>query len=140
MNTNHPKVKKIIRQCERRIMKLTGRHSVNIFILYAPTVTIPYEEIERVVCEVTGIRIDLARLSSRRLEYRTTRQLICFYARAHTLMSYKLIGQKVNRNDHTTVRSSELRIKSLLESGDAEVCRLVREINSRIEKVNKKTF
>lgn len=135
MNLNHPKVKKIVRQCERRIMKLTGRSKVKLLILNAPANPVPYEQIEKIVCEVTGIRIELATQQSRKHEYRTTRQLICFYARTHTVMSYRLIGVKVNRRDHTTIISSIRRIKGLIESGDPEVSHLVKEITARIEQL-----
>lgn len=135
MTIHHPKVKKILRQCERRIMKMTGRAPINVFILATPTFIIPYDDIERIVCETTGVRIDLIKQSSRCYEYRLPRQLICFYARAHTHMSYKLIGQKVNRHDHTTVMNSIQRIKSLIETFDPEVCKFVRDINLRIQQL-----
>lgn len=135
MTIHHPKVKKVLRQCERRIMKMTGRAPISVFILTAPTFIVPYDEIEKVVCEITGIRIELIKLPSRCYEYRLPRQLICFYARAHTHMSYKLIGQKVNRHDHTTVMNSIHRIKSLIETSDPEVCKIVRDINLRMEQL-----
>lgn len=137
MNVHHPKVKKILRQCERRIMKLTGQGPVSIFVLNTPGVVIPYEVIEKIVCEVTGIEIERITLPTRIIEYRIARQLICFYARQYTHMPYRLIGQKVHRYDHTTVINSIQRIKWLIETGDTEVCRLVKDINMRIEQAKK---
>lgn len=136
MNVHHPKVKKILRQCERRIMTLTGRSPISIFILNSYPATIPYEDIERIVCEVTGISPEQAKLKSRRTEFKVTRQLLCFYARAHTSMCYRLIGEKVNLTDHATVMHSIKRIKGLIETDDADISRYAKEINIRIAQLN----
>lgn len=132
MNVHHPKVKKILRQCERRIMKLTGRSPLSVFILQVPGGNVPYQDIEDIVCNVTGYSIEIAKQDSRRYEYRITRHLICFFARAHTPMSYRQIGEKINRQDHTTIMKAINRIKHLIDSGDPEICRYVKEINIRI--------
>lgn len=132
MTIHHPKVKKVLRQCERKIMKLIGKGPVSLFILNSHPATIPYEDIQRIVCEVTGVSIEYAACRSRRMEYRTTRQMICFFARTHTAMTYKMIGEKVNRQDHTTVIHSIKRIKDLIESNDNDVGRYAIEINKRI--------
>lgn len=135
MTLNHPRIKRIIRLCENEIRSLTGQPNLKLLVLNAPVSPVPYEAIEKIVCEVTGIRIELATQPTRKHEYRTTRQIICFYARSHALMSYRLIGLKVNRRDHTTILSSIRRIKGLIESGDPEICQLVKEINAKIEQL-----
>lgn len=132
MTIYHPKVKKVLRQCERKIMKMIGKGPVSIFILNSQPATIPYEDIERIVCEVMGMTPETALRGSRRVEYKTVRQLLCFYARAHTSMSYKSIGEKINEYHHTTVMHSIKRIKDLIESDDTDVSRHVIEINKRI--------
>lgn len=132
MTIHHPKVKKILRQCERKIMKLTGKGPISIFILNSHPATIPYEDIEKIVCDVTGVNRNLAIQDCRKTEYRITRQLICFYARTHTSLCFRLIGEKVKNYHHTTVIHSVERIKDLIQTDDPYVCRYVKEINSRI--------
>ncbi len=132
MTIYHPKIKKILRQCERKIMKMTGKGPISIFILNSHSATIPYEDIERIVCEVGGMALEDVLRGSRRVEYKTVRQLLCFYARTHTSMSYKSIGEKISEYHHTTVMHSIKRIKDLIESDDTDVGRHVMEINKRI--------
>lgn len=129
----HPKIKKIIRQCERRIMRLTENQCINILVLSSPAKKIPYEEIESIVCDVTGVPIEKATLVSRDHELVITRHLICFYARTNSLISLNALAGKLNRGDHTTIINCVRRLRSLIDSGDPEVCGYVKEINQRIE-------
>jgi chromosomal replication initiator protein len=116
-------------------MKLTGKGPVTIFILNSHPATIPYEDIERIVCEVMGMSPEQMFKESRRTELKTARQLLCFYARTHTSMSYLSIGEKVGNFHHSTVIHSVDRIKGLIEADDKDISRYVKEINTRIAQV-----
>ena len=128
----HPKVKKIIAQCERRIKKLTENSCISVMVLNLPGKPIPYEDIERIVCEVTGIPIEFALQESRQYDRCVTRQLIAFFAKSNCKMSYKSIAEKLGRKDHTAIISSLRRIKHLVESGDTTTCKYIKDINQRI--------
>lgn len=134
MNINHPKVKKLLRQCERKIMKMTGKAPVSIFILNSYPATIPYEDIERIVCEVMGFTVQhiKSNANSRITEYKTVRQLLCFYARHYTSLTLRSIGACIGGHHYSTVIHSVDRIKGLIESDDADISRYVKEINVRI--------
>lgn len=116
-------------------MKLTGNQDINIMILTGPDKRIPYEEIENIVCEVTGIPIKQAKMICRDHELVLTRHLIAFYARTNTRISLKALARKLNRGDHTTIINCIRRLKKLIDSGEPEVSSYVKEINKRIEQL-----
>lgn len=131
----HPRVKKILRHAERRIMNLTQNQDLCLVILNPPAKILPYPDVERIVCEVTGIPFSKAITQTRRREVCLTRQLIAFFARMDCGYHLQQIADKLNREDHTTIISSLRRIRHLIDSGDSEVCGYVKEINQRLSKL-----
>lgn len=131
----HPKVKKILRQAERRIIKLTHNQDLSLVILNPPAKILPYEDVVNIICEVTGIPLTKAIMQTRRHEICLTRQLIAFFARMNCGYHLQQIADELKREDHTTIISSIRRIRHLIDSGDSEVCGYVKEINHRLSKL-----
>lgn len=132
MTLDHPKVKKIILQCEQRVKKLTGNSSVLIMFV-RPTKVYPFEDIIKLVCDATGEPYEKIIKRGRKHEVVITRQLICFYAKHYCSMGHKVIAEGLGYDNHTTSVHSIQTIKDLLESGDGYVTGLVTKINQQIK-------
>lgn len=131
MTLDHPKVKKIISQCERRVKKLTGNSSVMI-MFHKPSALIPFDEIMQIICNQTGEPKQNILNRTRRREVVIARQLICFYAKIYSGMSHKTIAQSLGYKDHTTSIHSIQCIKDLIDSGNEVITGLVARINQQL--------
>lgn len=132
---DHPKVKKIIRHCERRVKKLTGNSAILIMFL-KPAKILPFDDIIKLVCDTTGEPYDKILKRGRKTEVVVTRQLICFYAKQYCGLSHKRIANGLGYDDHTTSIHSIQNIKDLIESGDSYVTSLVSKINQQLTLLN----
>lgn len=131
MTLDHPKVKKVIRQCQRRVMKLTGNSAVMI-MFHNPKKAVPFEMVFNVICEVTKMPVGDVTMRCRKREYVIARQLICFYARHYSLMHFQPIADRLGYSDHTTAINGVNVIKSLLETNDEYVLNAVARINKQL--------
>lgn len=134
MTLDHPKVKKIIAQCERRVKKLTGNAAVTLLIYSVPSKPVPFSEIVYVVCMATGLPAEEAFKDCRKSEYILTRQLIYYYAKNCNKMTLNQIAQRTGFKHHTTVISGLRRLNRLLDSGDGIVCDVVFKINQQFNR------
>lgn len=135
MLITHPQIKKIVAESEKQIKTLTGNSTVKLMVMQQPAVTVTFEQIEEVVCDVLKVSQFNVYKRSRKRELVTARQLICYYAKIYCDMSLKSIGKKVGGKDHTTVIHSIRRIKELLDSGDEIIYYDLERINKRLKRL-----
>lgn len=128
MTLDHPKVKKIIAQCERRVKKLTGNAAV-LLMFHNPKKAIPFEAIVEAVCNVSDITNEEVLKRCRKREIVTARQLICFYAKRYSRMSHKKISERLGYLDHTTSVNGIKVIKNLIDTNNEDVTDAVTQIN-----------
>lgn len=133
LQLSHPEVRREIDRCEQAVRKLTGNPTISISFVQS-TRDLSFEEIEKIVCKATGITKEEAYARSRKMVKRRTRQLIGYYARMLTDMSFQEIGQRIGGKDHTTVMANVQAIKDLLESYDEETVEYVDKINRAINR------
>lgn len=129
MTLDHPKVKKIIAQCERRVKKLTGNSAVLMMFYKKQHDLIPYIDVVGAVCYATGKEYNEVLKRTRKQEIVKARQLICFYANRYSNMGHISLAQELGYKDHTTSVSGSKKIKDLIESGDPFVVKMISEIN-----------
>lgn len=133
MTLDHPKVKRIIAQCERRVKKLTGNGAMLMMFYKKQHDVIPYEKVAEAVCMVSGKTYFEILEHTRKQEIVKARQLICFYANYYSNISHVMLAQELGYRDHTTSVTGSKRIKDLIESGDPLVIRLVSQINQQLK-------
>jgi chromosomal replication initiation ATPase DnaA len=131
MTLDHPKVKKIIAQCERRVKKLTGNSAV-LIMFYKKQDLIPFDNVVRAVCIATSKTYDQVLMHTRKQEIVVARQLICFYANYYSNISHVSLANKLGYKDHTTSVSGSKKIKDLIETGDPLVIKMVSIINKQL--------
>jgi chromosomal replication initiation ATPase DnaA len=132
MTLDHPKVKKIIAQCERRVKKLTGNTAVLMMFYKKQNDLIPYETVVNAVCAVTGKTHNEVLKSTRKQEIVKARQLICFYANYYSNATHVFIAHSLGYKDHTTSVTGSRKIKDLIETGDPMVIKMVSQINKQL--------
>lgn len=136
MQITHPKVKKIVSQAERRIKALTGNESVLLVVLKQPNAKLPFEQVEKIVCEVRGFEIEKVYSKTRKREIVLTRHLIAHYAKICCEMTLVEIGNRFGK-DHTTIISNLRHIRDMIETGDHLVFYSAKEINKRLDLIAK---
>lgn len=132
MTLDHPKVKKIIAQCERRIKKLTGNSAILMMFYKKQNDLIPYENVVEAVCNVSGKTYDEVLKRTRKQEIVKARQLICFYANYYSNASHLSIAHSLGYKDHTTSVTGSKKIKDLIDTGDPMVIKMVSQINKQL--------
>jgi chromosomal replication initiation ATPase DnaA len=132
MTLDHPKVKKIIAQCERRVKKLTGNSAILMMFYKKQADLIPYENVVDAVCMVTGLTFFEITEHTRKQEIVKARQLICFYANHYSNRTHLSIAQDLGYNDHTTSIAGSNKIKDLIETGEPSVIKWVSQINKQL--------
>ncbi|HTG57420.1 MAG TPA: helix-turn-helix domain-containing protein [Niabella sp.] len=83
------------------------------------------------VLKVAKVEMEGVISSSRKRENVQARQLIAFYVRQYTDMCYREIGERLGGRDHTTIMACIDRLNALCESGDKQMCDLVKKMNRR---------
>lgn len=132
MTLDHPKVKKIIAQCELRVKKLTGNSAVLMMFYKKQNDLIPYNDIIAAVCVATSKPYSEILRHTRKQEIVKARQLICFYANHYSNKAHTSIAQELGYKDHTTSISGCRKIKDLIEAGDPSVIKMVSYINKQL--------
>lgn len=132
MNLNHPKIKKIILQCQRRVQKLTGSQAFFI-TLYKPESYIPISAIIDAVTNVTGFALDEMWIRNRDPKRVAARQLVCFFAKQYCGMSHHAIAETVGYTDHTTCIASIKRVNAHLQSSDPGTADAVYKIHQQLK-------
>lgn len=132
LHITHPEVRKVISKCEQEVRKLTGNPTVAISFVDC-VARLDFDQIANEVIKVTKVPIEEVKSRSRRTDLVTTRQLIAFFVRRLTKISYSEIGSNLGGRDHTTIMANIDRIKALLESGDKRMSDLVKKINRRLK-------
>lgn len=132
MTLDHPKVKKIIAQCERRVKKLTGNGAMMMMFYKKQNDVIPYEKVADAVCMVSGKTYYEVLEPTRKQEIVKARQLICFYANYYSNTSHVMLAKELGYRDHTTSVTGSKKIKDLIESGDPAVIKMVSQINKQL--------
>jgi chromosomal replication initiation ATPase DnaA len=135
MNLNHPHIKKLLFTWQAELQKKTN----NKVLLIATLLPVNKENISpkvicKTVCRYTGVPLDKAMAECREKELIITRHLIAYFIKAYANLSYKKIAALMNKECHTTIMSNVKRLKSLIESGDPEICNLVIKINLALQK------
>lgn len=82
------------------------------------------------IVKTTGIEFSKVQSHSRRREIVDARHLFCYFARKESKMSFKEIGDIINR-DHASVMHASNKVKNLMEY-DKEFMQKVPEITSLI--------
>lgn len=129
MTLDHPKVKKIIAQCERRVKKLTGNSAVLMMFYKKQNDLIPFETVAQAVCVAAGKTYNEVIKRGRKQEIVKARQFICFYANHYSNATHVFIAHELGYKDHTSSISSSRKIKDLIETGDPLVIKMVSQIN-----------
>jgi chromosomal replication initiation ATPase DnaA len=132
MNLDHPKVKKIIAQCERRVKKLTGNTAVLMMFYMKKNDLIPYESVVDAVCMVMGLTYFEVIEQTRKQEIVKARQLICFYANYYSNKTHLSIARDLGYSDHRTSVTGSRKVKDLIETGDPAVIKWVSQINKQL--------
>lgn len=132
MTLDHPKVKRIIAQCERRVKKLTGNSAVLMMFYKKQNDLIPYENVIEAVCIARGLTYEQITRRTRKQEVVKARQLICFYANYYSNKTHACIADDLGYKDHTTSISGSKKIKDLIETGDSDIIKMVSQINKQL--------
>lgn len=75
-------------------------------------------DIERVICQVFGVKAKDLKSDSRVRTVAQPRMLAMFLARKHTQAAYSEIGQHFGGRNHSTVMSAERKVQQWLEAND----------------------
>lgn len=118
MTVKDEKVKRILEQCRRKIIKITGKEvSVAVFG-YKEETALTIEEITDVVCKVMNVSLRQVILKCRKRERVVARYLIIYYTRQHTKLSHYAIAGRLGYSDHTSGVSALRRINGLIAAKD----------------------
>src|ERR1044072_9191608 len=94
LHITHPEVRKVIERCEQEVRLLTGNPTVAIS--FVDTVTsLEYDQIAAEVMKVTKVAIEDLQSHSREIEHVQVRQLIAFFVRKYTKITYNEIGSQL---------------------------------------------
>jgi chromosomal replication initiation ATPase DnaA len=134
LHITHPAVRKVIEQCENDVRKMTGNPTLSISFV-DNMLTLDFDQVINEVIEITKVDIEGVKSSSRRFENVQARQLIAFYVRRYTEMTYREIGERLGGRDHTTIIACIDRLTGLVESGDKKTCDVVKKMNRRFKEL-----
>lgn len=134
VHITHPEVRKVIAKCEQEVRRLTGNPAVAIS--FVETVSpLEFEQIASEVIKVTKVSMNDVISKSRKTDLVTSRQLISFFVRKLTKITYSEIGERLGGRDHTTIIANIDRITALIDSGDNRMSELVKKVNRRLKEV-----
>lgn len=134
LHITHPEVRKVIERCEKEVRQLTGNPTVAISFVDCVTL-LEFDQIANEVVRITKVSLEAVKSRSRKTELVTSRQLISFFVRRLTKISYAELGEKLGGRDHTTIISNVNRVTALLDSGDKRMSELVKKVNRRLKEV-----
>lgn len=134
LHITHPEVRKVIARCEQEVRTLTGNPTVAISFVDS-IASLEFEQIANEVIKLTKVTIEEIQSSSRKIEHVQARQLISFFVRKFTKITFNEIGRKLGDRDHTTILSNCQRVTDLLESGDKRMSDLVKKVNRRLKEL-----
>jgi chromosomal replication initiation ATPase DnaA len=134
LHITHPAVRKVIEKCEQQVREMTGNYSVSISFIN-DYYTLEFDRIAHEICKITRVSFDDLKTPSRKTKLVQTRQLIAFYARRFTKISFREIGEHFGDRDHTTIMASIDRLNNLIDSNDEDICNMVNKINRRLREV-----
>lgn len=126
------KVKRVLEQCKRRVIKLTGRPISLVIFGYKEQAAFSYEDIANAVCGTMNVSYDRAITRSRKREVVIARQLIFFYARSYTKMSHRVVAEQLGYRDHSTSIHSISTIMELIDAKDSLVLNSIKAINQKL--------
>ena len=127
-----PTIEAVARRPFKRMVELPRWPFLNAEGVCAIKPKILMTDIHRVVCEYFGIsHIDL--ISSRRTGNLTfPRHLTAYLCKKHTTCSLPMIAAKLGGRDHTTVRSSCLRIEAMIERNDSKTLMHIENLEAEL--------
>jgi hypothetical protein len=88
------------------------------------------EKIENIICVGEGFTPDEIHVKSRETAIKETRQIIMYFAKSKTRMTWKAIADYFDMNEHSTVISACKRINDLIYTDES--------FKAKIEKYNKR--
>lgn len=92
---------------------------------------ISVDQIQKIVCNITNVRLTDLKGKSRKRDIARPRQISMYLAKKYTGLSYPQLGKKFGGRDHTTVLAAHRKIEQLITS-DQTVTELVRTIEQRL--------
>jgi chromosomal replication initiation ATPase DnaA len=137
LHVSHPEVRKVIDECEMEVRKLTGNPSITISLIdpTPPGLILDFDQLFDICCDAVGVQKRHVLIRSRKTERVTARQLTCYYARKHTKLCLREIGEQLGYIDHTTVIHGAQAIKDYIDARDERVVTYVNRINRAINQL-----
>lgn len=123
------KVKRVLEQCRRKIIKITGKPVSIVMIGYKDGNTLTFEDIAKAVCCVMEISFKLATRKCRKRPLVIARHLIFYYARQYTNLSHELIAKNLGYNDHTAGVNAVKKVRGFVRSRDEIILSSMKSIN-----------
>lgn len=92
------------------------------------------EIINQIVCDKFNMNFERIQINTRRREIVIVRQILCFFYRKYTYLSFYRIGQMLGKRDHATVLYSCRFVENLM-SVDWEYKQLILELDEKFKKI-----
>lgn len=129
MNVKDEKVSRILEQCRRRIIKLTGKPVSIAMFGYKENDRLTFDEISKAVCCILNVSYSRVVRKCRKQELVYARYLIFFYARQYTNLSHQKIANKLGYRDHTAGVNAVKKVRGFVRSKDDMILHSIKSIN-----------
>lgn len=129
MKVKDEKVSRILEQCRRRIIKLTGRQVSIAVFGYKEDDRLTFDQIAKAVCCILNVSYGRVVRKCRKQELVYARYLIFFYARQYTSLSHQKIANKLGYRDHTAGVNAVKKVRGFLKSKDDMILHSMKSIN-----------
>lgn len=123
------KVSRILEQCRRRIIKLTGQQVSIAVFGYQENDRLTYDQIAKAVCCILNVSYGRVVRKCRKQELVYARYLIFFYARQFTTLSHHKIATKLGYRDHTAGVNAVKKVRGFVKSRDDKFLHSMKSIN-----------
>lgn len=129
MKVKDEKVSRILEQCRRRIIKLTGKQISIAIFGYKEDDHLTFDQIAKAVCCILNVPYSRVVRKCRKQELVFARYLIFFYARQHTNLSHQKIANKLGYRDHTAGVNAVKKVRGFVRSKDDKFLHSMKSIN-----------
>lgn len=123
------KVKRVIEQCRRRVVKIIGKPVSVVICGYTKDENLTFEEISKAVCGALNISFTRITRKCRKRELVIARHLIFYYARQYTKLPHREIAEKLGYNDHTSGVNAVRKVRGFIKAKDDLIITSMKTIN-----------
>ena len=127
------KVKRVLEQCRRKIVKMTGKQVSLVMLGYEESDRLTLEQISNAVCCSLDVPFDRVKGKCRKRELVTARYLIFFYSRRYTRLSHNTIAESLGYKDHSSGINAVKRLTGLLKAKDELIMESIGTINQLLK-------